>query len=54
VLGAGNDPTRLDVSRFNEQVRAGSMLVAAGPWIEATVTLSMSTTRGVTAATSHA
>jgi len=37
VLGAGNDPRRLDVSRFNQQVRAGSMLVAAGPWIEATV-----------------
>jgi hypothetical protein len=37
VLGVGDDPTRLDVPRFNERVRAGAMLVAAGPWIEATV-----------------
>jgi hypothetical protein len=37
VLGVDDDPRRLDVSRFNQQVRAGSMLVAAGPWIEATV-----------------
>ncbi len=35
VIGAGNDPRRLDVARFNARVKAGAMLVAAGPWVEA-------------------
>lgn len=34
VLGAGDDPSAIDVSRFNQQVRAGAMLVSGGPWIE--------------------
>lgn len=36
VLGAGDDPAAFDVARFNQQVRAGAMLVSGGPWIEVT------------------
>jgi hypothetical protein len=36
VLGVGDDPATIDVSRFNQQVRAGAMLVSGGPWIEVT------------------
>ena len=32
VLGAGDDPTRLDLPRFNERVRAGAMLPARTAW----------------------
>ncbi|MFN8544729.1 MAG: CehA/McbA family metallohydrolase [Candidatus Binatia bacterium] len=37
VRGAGDDPAALDVSAFDAQVKAGNMLVSAGPWIEASV-----------------
>jgi hypothetical protein len=36
VLGVGDDPSVIDVSQFNQQVRDGRMLVSGGPWIEVT------------------
>ena len=37
VVGVGDDPAALNVTAFDAQVRAGSMVVAAGPYIEFTV-----------------
>jgi hypothetical protein len=37
VLGAGDQPATLDVAAFNRSVKAGRMVVSAGPWIQATV-----------------
>jgi hypothetical protein len=37
VLGAGDDPAALDVAAFDANVKAGRMVVSAGPWIQATV-----------------
>jgi hypothetical protein len=34
VLGVGDDPSSVDVSTFNQQVRSGAMLISGGPWIE--------------------
>jgi hypothetical protein len=36
VLGAGDDPAALDVAAFDANVKAGRMVVSAGPWIQAT------------------
>jgi hypothetical protein len=32
VLGAGDDPANLDVAAFDAAVKAGRMVVSAGPW----------------------
>jgi hypothetical protein len=37
VLGTGDDPAALDVAGFDANVKAGRMVVSAGPWIQATV-----------------
>jgi hypothetical protein len=37
VRGVGDDPAALDVSAFDAQVKAGDMLMAAGPYIEAEI-----------------
>jgi hypothetical protein len=37
VLGTGDDPAALEVAGFNANVKAGRMVVSAGPWIQATV-----------------
>jgi hypothetical protein len=34
VLGAGDDPAALDVPTFDASVKAGRMVVSAGPWIQ--------------------
>ena len=37
VLGAGDDPAALDVPTFDANVKAGRMVVSAGPWIQVKV-----------------
>ena len=37
VLGAGDDPAGLDVPAFDAAVKAGRMVVSAGPYVQATV-----------------
>jgi hypothetical protein len=34
VLGAGDDPAALDVAAFDAQVKAGNMVMSAGPYVE--------------------
>lgn len=34
VLGVGDDPASVDIPFFNRRVKAGAMLMSAGPWIE--------------------
>ena len=34
VFGAGDDPAALDVTRFDDNVKAGNLVSAAGPYIE--------------------
>ncbi len=36
VLGVSDDPAALDVALFDANVKAGHMVVSAGPWIQAT------------------
>ena len=36
VLGTGDDPSALDLSAFNAQVRAGAMVMSTGPYVEVT------------------
>ena len=36
VLGVGDDPAALDVATFDANVKAGRMVVSAGPWIQVT------------------
>jgi hypothetical protein len=36
VLGVSDDPAALDVASFDTNVKAGHMVVSAGPWIQAT------------------
>jgi len=36
VLGTGDDPSALDVPTFDASVKAGRMVVSAGPWIQVT------------------
>jgi hypothetical protein len=36
VLGTGDDPAALDQSAFNASIKAGRMVVSAGPWITVT------------------
>jgi hypothetical protein len=37
VLGVGDDPAALDVTDFNDAIKAGAMLVGGGPYIEFSV-----------------
>jgi hypothetical protein len=37
VLGVGDDPAALNVMNFDTQIRAGAMMVSAGPFIDFTV-----------------
>jgi hypothetical protein len=37
VLGVGDDPATLNVTNFNNQIKAGAMMVSSGPFIDFTV-----------------
>jgi hypothetical protein len=37
VLGAGDDPAAFDRAAFDRNVKAGRMVVSAGPWVRATI-----------------
>jgi hypothetical protein len=37
VLGVGDDPATLNVTNFNDQIKAGAMMVSHGPFIDFTV-----------------
>ena len=47
VLGAGDDPAALDVAAFDAHVKAGNMVIAAGPYIEFTVSPPRGTQGGI-------